>query len=206
RAPHVRQFMDVVYTNNPYACAFRGYGNPQATFALESLIDDLAEKLGMDPLELRLKNAQESRETTPQGMFLRTCGLKDCLTQATEKAGWAGKRKELGTAKKTEGGPSRSASVVRGVGMASLFHVGGGAKIYRSDGCGTMLKMDDFACVTVFTGSSEIGQGSETVIAQIVAEELGLPIGNIRVINNDTELTPWDVGVHASRTTFIAGN
>jgi len=69
-----------------------------------------------------------------------------------------------------------------------------------------MLKMDDFGGVTVMTGSSEIGQGSETVIAQIVAEELGLPIKNIRVINNDTELTPWDVGVHASRTTFIAGN
>jgi xanthine dehydrogenase molybdenum-binding subunit len=90
--------------------------------------------------------------------------------------------------------------------MASLFHVGGGAKIYRSDGCGTILKLDDFGGVTVLTGSSEIGQGSETVIAQIVAEELGLPMGNIRVINNDTDLTPWDVGVHASRTTFIAGN
>jgi xanthine dehydrogenase molybdenum-binding subunit len=84
--------------------------------------------------------------------------------------------------------------------------VGGGAKIYRSDGCGTMLKLDDFGGVTVFTGASEIGQGSETVIAQIVAEELGLPIENIRIINNDTDLTPWDVGVHASRTTFIAGN
>jgi xanthine dehydrogenase molybdenum-binding subunit len=90
--------------------------------------------------------------------------------------------------------------------MASLFHVGGGAKIYRSDGCGTILKIDDFGGVTVMTGSSEIGQGSETVIAQIVAQELGLPMKNIRVINNDTDLTPWDVGVHASRTTFIAGN
>jgi xanthine dehydrogenase molybdenum-binding subunit len=90
--------------------------------------------------------------------------------------------------------------------MASLFHVGGGAKIYRSDGCGTMLKIDDFGGVVVSTGSSEIGQGSETMISQIVAEELGLPLKNVRVINNDTDLTPWDVGVHASRTTFIAGN
>ena len=90
--------------------------------------------------------------------------------------------------------------------MAALFHVGGGAKIYRSDGCGTILKIDDFGGIMILTGSSEIGQGSETVIAQIVAEELGLPIENIRVINNDSDLTPWDVGVHASRTTFIAGN
>ena len=94
----------------------------------------------------------------------------------------------------------------RGIGMASLLHVGGGAKIYRSDGCGTILKIDDYGHVTVITGSTDIGQGSETVIAQLVAEELGLPVSSIAVINNDSEITPWDVGVHASRTTFIAGN
>jgi xanthine dehydrogenase molybdenum-binding subunit len=92
------------------------------------------------------------------------------------------------------------------VGIASLLHVGGGAKIYRSDGCGTILKMDDYGHVSVLTGASEIGQGSETVIAQFVAEELGIPIGWVKVVNDDTEVTPWDVGVHASRTTFIAGN
>ncbi|MBU0719036.1 MAG: molybdopterin-dependent oxidoreductase [Planctomycetes bacterium] len=205
RVPHVRQHVDVVYTNNIYACAFRGYGNPQATFALESQVDTLAHELGMDPLELRLKNAQESGETTGQGMVLRTCGLKECLQTAAQHAGWDEKRQNVETSKRRSQ-PGKAGPVVRGVGMASLFHVGGGAKIYRSDGCGTILKIDDFGGVTVLTGSSEIGQGSETVIAQIVAEELGLPLGNIRVINNDTELTPWDVGVHASRTTFIAGN
>ena len=90
--------------------------------------------------------------------------------------------------------------------MASMLHVGGGAKIYPSDGCGTILKMDDFANVTLITGASEIGQGSETVLSQLVCEELGLPISAITVVNNDTAITPWDVGVHASRTTFIAGN
>ncbi len=222
RVPHVRQHVDVVYTNNIYACAFRGYGNPQATFALESQVDQLAEKLGMDPLELRLINAQEPGETTGQGMVLRTCGLKECLETAARNAGWKEKRRNVETSKRHNGETakhqnvetakrdnvttSRCRNVVRGVGMASLFHVGGGAKIYRSDGCGTILKIDDFGMITVFTGSSEIGQGSETMIAQIVAEELGLPVKNIRVINNDTDLTPWDVGVHASRTTFIAGN
>ncbi|MGD2110562.1 MAG: xanthine dehydrogenase family protein molybdopterin-binding subunit [Phycisphaerae bacterium] len=214
RVPHVRQHVDVVYTNNVYACAFRGYGNPQATFALESQIDDLAAKLGMDPLALRLINAQEPGETTGQGMFLRTCGLKECLRTAAANADWEERRRNVQVPGRRDRDGKRSvgrdrtagASVVRGVGMASLFHVGGGAKIYRSDGCGTMLKIDDFGGVTVFTGASEIGQGSETVIAQIVAEELGLRIDNIRVINNDTDLTPWDVGVHASRTTFIAGN
>jgi xanthine dehydrogenase molybdenum-binding subunit len=90
--------------------------------------------------------------------------------------------------------------------MASMLHVGGGAKIYPSDGCGTILKIDDFAHVTLITGASEIGQGSETVLAQLVCEELGLPLSAVSVVNNDTDITPWDVGVHASRTTFIAGN
>ena len=87
-----------------------------------------------------------------------------------------------------------------------MLHVGGGAKIYPSDGCGTILKIDDFAHVTLITGASEIGQGSETVLAQLVCEELGLPLSAVTVVNNDTDITPWDVGVHASRTTFIAGN
>ncbi len=197
RVPHVRQHVDVIYTNNIYACAFRGYGNPQATFALESQIDVLAEKLGMDPLTLRLKNAQQPGETTGQGMVLRTCGLADCLKTATKHAGWDVKRSPPGKQKTGR---------VRGLGMASMFHVGGGAKIHRSDGCGTMLRIDDFGVATVQTGSSEIGQGSETVIAQIVAEELGLDIGKVRVLNSNSDYKPWDVGVHASRTTFIAGN
>src|SRR4030095_11769426 len=94
----------------------------------------------------------------------------------------------------------------RGVGYAGMFHVGGGARIYRSDGCGAIVKLDDFGKVTLITGASEIGQGSETVLAMIVAEELGIPFGGIDVLNNDPALKPWDVGVHASRTTFIAGN
>ncbi len=213
RVPHVRQHADVVYTNNIYACAFRGYGNPQATFALESQVDELAEALGMDPCRLRLKNAQEPGETTGQGMVLRSCGLKECIESAASRAGWeakraAGERVDVKAEPKagSKADPPQKTGIVRGIGMASLFHVGGGAKIYRSDGCGTMLKLDDFGGVTVFTGSSEIGQGSETMIAQIVSEELGLPLKKIQVVNNDTDLTPWDVGVHASRTTFIAGN
>lgn len=207
RVPHVRQHVDVVYTNNIYACAFRGYGNPQATFALESQIDQLADRLGMDPLEIRLRNAQEPGETTGQGMVLGTCGLAECLKTAARNAGWDVKHSPLRKTlvRDSNLAPGRTRRV-RGMGMASLFHVGGGAKIFRSDGCGTMLKIDDFGGVTVQTGASEIGQGSETVIAQIVAEELGLPLSNIRVLNSDSDFKPWDVGVHASRTTFIAGN
>ena len=197
RVPHVLMKGRVVYTNNPYSGAMRGYGNLQATFAVESSVDLLANELGMDPLELRLRNAQEHGETTGQGMVLKTCGLRECLTTAAERSGWREKRGRTETDRP---------NVRRGIGMASMIHVGGGAKIYRSDGCGTILKIDDFAKVTLITGASEIGQGSETVLAQIAAEELGLPLDSITVLNNDSDIRPWDVGVHASRTTFVGGN
>jgi xanthine dehydrogenase molybdenum-binding subunit len=197
RVPHVRMSGKIAYTNNPYAGAMRGYGNPQATFAVESALDMLAEKLGIDPLEIRRKNAQEAGETTGQGMVLETCGLKECLDVAAERSRWTERRAVTET-----GRPN----IRRGIGMASMVHVGGGAKIYRSDGCGTILEIDDFARVTLITGASEIGQGSETVLAQITAEELGVPLENVKVLNSDTDIRPWDVGVHASRTTFIGGN
>jgi xanthine dehydrogenase molybdenum-binding subunit len=90
--------------------------------------------------------------------------------------------------------------------MASMFHVGGGARVYRSDGCGAILKLDDFGRLTIITGASEIGQGSDAALAIIGAEALGLEPSEVSVIQDDTAVTPWDVGVHASRTTFIAGN
>jgi xanthine dehydrogenase molybdenum-binding subunit len=87
-----------------------------------------------------------------------------------------------------------------------MFHVGGGARIYRSDGCGAIVKLDDFGRVCLVTGATEIGQGSETVLAMIVAETLGVPLERVDVVNSDTTIKPWDVGAHASRTTFVAGN
>jgi xanthine dehydrogenase molybdenum-binding subunit len=200
RLPHCRYRTTVVYTNNPYSGSFRGFGNLQATFAVESHMDKLAEAVGMDPLAFRLRNAQKTGETTLQGMVFRSCGFSECLTTAAESSDFLEKR-ALCERYREQSGPIR-----RGIGIASLLHVGGGAKIYRSDGCGTILKMDDYGHVTVLTGASEIGQGSETVIAQFVAEELGLPISWVSVVNDDSEVTPWDVGVHASRTTFVAGN
>jgi xanthine dehydrogenase molybdenum-binding subunit len=200
RVPHCHYRTRAVYTNNPYAGSFRGYGNLQATFAVEAHMDKLADALGMDPLEFRLLNAQDPGETTPQGMHFRSCGFKDCLHTAAERSDYRAKRR-TNLAHWNDGNP-----VKRGIGIASMLHVGGGAKMYPSDGCGTIIKLDDFAQVTLITGASEIGQGSETVLAQLTCEELGLPIDAVTVVNNDTAITPWDVGVHASRTTFIGGN
>ena len=200
RVPNCKYHTRAVYSNNPYAGSFRGYGNLQATFAVEAHMDRLAESIGMDSLEFRLKNAQLPGEVTPQGMHFKSCGFQDCLRVAAERSDYQRKHCEY-RADWSDGN-----AIKRGIGMASMLHVGGGAKIYPSDGCGTILKIDDFAHVTLLTGASEIGQGSETVLAQLVCEELGLPLSAVSVVNNDTDITPWDVGVHASRTTFIAGN
>ena len=200
RVPHCDYHTTAVYTNNPYAGSFRGYGNLQATFAIEAHMDKLAEAIGMDPLDFRLKNAQDKGEVTGQGMVFKSCGFKECLTTAAERSDFR-RRSAENVKNRNAPGPLK-----RGIGIASMLHVGGGAKIYPSDGCGTILKLDDFANVTLITGASEIGQGSETVLSQLVCEELGLPMSAVTVVNNDTAITPWDVGVHASRTTFIAGN
>lgn len=191
KVPNVFYRAKCVYTNNTYSQAFRGYGNPQATFAIESNLDQLAEKAGIDPLEIRRINANEPGEVTPQNFKITSCGMKECIDEVVDRLDWNNKRG------KGDG---------RGVGMASLIHVGGAARVYKSDGCGTIIKVDDNGKVDVITGSSEIGQGSETIISQIVAEVLGVSMDDINVINNDTDICPWDVGVHASRTTFVAGN
>ena len=191
KVPNVKYVAKCVYTNNTYSQAMRGYGNPQATFAIECSLEQLAEAAGIDPYEFRLMNANEPGEITPQNFKITTCGVKECMEAVKTKLGWTGKRMQK------EG---------RGFGMAALVHVGGGARVYKSDGCGTIIKIDDYGKVDVFTGSSEIGQGADTIVAQIVAEVLGVPIDDINVINNDTDVCPWDVGVHASRTTFVAGN
>ena len=184
-----------VYTNNIFAGSFRGYGNPQATFALERIIDILADEIGIDHAEIRLLNANEKGETTGQGLHYETCGHKECLETVISKSNYS--------KKKTSGKDER---FKRGIGLASMLHVGGGAKIYRSDGCGTTLKIDPYGYCTIITGSNEIGQGSETVLAMIASEELGIDLKKIKVINTDTDIKPWDVGVHASRTSFVAGN
>lgn len=189
RVPNVRYHAKCVYTNNTYSQAMRGYGNPQATFAIESAMDMLAEAAGIDRVELRRMNCNQPGDVTPQGFRITTCGLPECIEAVSEKLE-PGRAKEEGV----------------GVGVASLIHVGGGARIYKSDGCGTIIKMDDYGKADVFTGASDMGQGSDTVLAQIVAEELGLKVEDVHVIHQDTDVCPWDVGAHASRTTFVAGN
>lgn len=203
RVPHVRFQADCVYTNNPITGAMRGYGNPQSTFFVETMMDRLAEATGFDPAAFRIRNANRPNEETPQGLKITSCGLKECLEAVAARADTARTKDEGGRMNSEEGlYPSKQ----RGIGFAATLNVGGGARIYRSDGCGARVKVDDFGHVSLITGSTEIGQGSETALAQIVAEALGIRVEDVTVLNSDTDVKPWDVGVHASRTTFIAGN
>jgi len=208
RIPHSRFAADCVYTNNPITGAVRGYGNPQSTFFVETMMDRLAVALDMDPVDFRVRNANRPNEETPQGLIITSCGLKECLEAVAARADTA-RQKDEGKTMKDRPHPSSfipHPSKKRGIGFAATLNVGGGARIYRSDGCGATVKVDDFGHVSLVTGSTEIGQGSETVLAQIVAEVLGVNVEDVNVLNSDTDVKPWDVGVHASRTTFIAGN
>ncbi|MBI4798102.1 MAG: molybdopterin-dependent oxidoreductase [Desulfarculus sp.] len=200
RVPNVRYLAESVYTNNIYAQAMRGYGNPQATFAIESNLDQLALMAGMDPVEFRLINANQPGDQTPQGFKITTCGLSQCIEKVRQGLGW----QEHQQAK------ARGANVgghkARGQGLASLIHVGGGARVYRSDGHGMIMKLDDFGRLTVFTGAVEIGQGNETILRQVAAEAVGLKLEDVSIVSHDTAICPWDVGTHASRAAFISGN
>jgi xanthine dehydrogenase molybdenum-binding subunit len=192
RCPSVRFDTTIAYTNNPYSGSMRGYGNLESTFAVESQMDEIADRLGLDPLEVRRRNVSRAGDVNPQGFVITSCAMAECLDAVEADVG-----RDV---------PPPRPGWKRGVGYAGMFHVGGGARIYRSDGCGAIVKLDDFGKVSVITGATEIGQGSETVLAMIVAETLGVPLARVDVVNSDTAVKPWDVGAHASRTTFIAGN
>jgi xanthine dehydrogenase molybdenum-binding subunit len=191
RVPNVSFEATCVYTNNIYCQAMRGYGNPQATFAVETSMDRLAEEAGMDPAELRLINCNQPGEVTPMRLKITTCPLEECIKSVKEKINWSVKRG------KRNG---------RGVGMASLIHVAGGARVYKSDGHGIVVKVDQNGEVDVLESGTDQGQGSPTVIAQMVAEALGVRPEDVSMTLGDTSLCLWDAGTHASRHTFMAGN
>ncbi len=181
----------LVYTNNTYCQAMRGYGNPEFTWALENNMDELAEKAGIDPFELRMINCNQPDETTPMGLKVSTCGLRECMESVAGKLDWK---------------KSRLQGNRRGVGMASLIHVGGGGRIYRSDGSGLILKLDDFGNVNAYHGGVEMGQGMNAVLTLGIAEALGVHPDKVFINPVDTGTCPWDVGTHASRGAFMACN
>ncbi len=197
KSPNLKFDGYCVYTNTPVCGAMRGYGNPQQSFAVELQMDEMAEKLGLDPVDFRLKNAIRAGDLNPgTGIRLETCGLQDCIKKGSEKIGWKRKR---------EMAKPRVGSKRRGIGMACSTH-SSGAFPFKPESSSSIVTVYSDGTAKVFTGAADLGQGSSTVLAQIVAEELGISLEDISVVSADTGIVPFDQGAYASRTTYVAGN
>jgi 4-hydroxybenzoyl-CoA reductase subunit alpha len=188
RLPSVRFDGYLVYTDNQPSGAQRGAGNPQIRFATETQLDAIAQEMGLDPLELRLRNSLRPGDTTANGFRISTCGLPQSLQGVAQALAWG----------QNPAGCSR--------GLAAAGHYGGGAKSRPHDSSAATIKADDSGTFTLFTGASDIGQGAETTLAQIAAEVLGASLSDMRVVAADTALAPADLGTFGSRVTMIAGN
>ena len=186
-----------VYTNLPVAGAMRGYGTPQIFFALESHLDDIARELKLDPVELRSKNLIAVGHMDPLTKnVVRSFGVPQCLEKGLELIRWNDKKQ----AHQGQTGPRR-----RGLGMAAFAYASGTHPV-ALELAGARIVMNQDGSVTLQVGATEIGQGSDTVFGQIVAETLGLPADMVHVVTTqDTDITPFDSGAYASRQTFVTG-
>ncbi len=184
-----------VLTNKPACGAMRGHGTVNVRFAFESQLDELAAKIGMDPAEIRQRNLLQPPCVTVNGLRVQSYGLPECIEKTVARSGWKQRKDKLPKG--------------RGLGIACSHYVSGAANsIIRSDmpHSTVNIKIDRDGGVVVYTGASEIGQGSDTMTAQIAAEVLGCSLPRVRVIAADTDLTPIDIGSYSSRVTFMAGN
>ncbi len=199
RIKNIRTASFLVYTNRMPTGAFRGFGCPQSHYAQETLIDEAAVKLGMDPAELRLKNASQTGDVTPHNWWLGSCGLIDCIRQSIEAAHW--------TEKKTAYKKTHDEKWTKGIGIAACLHVSGNRTFLPFfDGSSAFVRINEEGRVTIFPGEVDIGQGCKTVFAMIAAEELGIPLEWISVSEMDTEYSPHGMGTFGDRVTTLGGN
>jgi 4-hydroxybenzoyl-CoA reductase subunit alpha len=196
RYPNYRFLGEHVYTNKPPASAMRGFGAPQSLFAAESQMNLAAEDLGMDPIELRIKNAQVTGDEIPDVATISSCGFIESLKEVARISNWKRKRKALGPG--------------RGIGIGCYSFISGGVfNWFNTQYPFSAAEIRAFSDGTVhlLTMASDIGQGSDTVLKQILAEELGLRMEDIRITSADTAMTPQaDLGSWGSRVTLMAGN
>ncbi|MFH2002620.1 MAG: molybdopterin cofactor-binding domain-containing protein, partial [Planctomycetota bacterium] len=185
-----------VYTNLPGCGAFRGHGCPQPRFAFESLLSMIAEKLGLDDFDIRLKNAMTAHSKTVNDLDIMSCEFKETLEQTRKASNWKKKKGKLPPGKGI------------GVGCGG-FVSGAGYPIYRSDfpHSNAMIRvLEDGGAATLFIAAAEIGQGSDTVLTQIAAEELGIRHEDMIMADCDSDISPLDLGAYSSRVTLMGGN
>ena len=195
---NVRAVTRAVYTNGPVGGAFRGFGVPQSTFAHETLVDELAQACGLDPLEFRLRNAIRAGQATATGQVLdASAGLAECLARLLP--GWRAARARAHTFNAAPGGPRR-----RGVGIACMWYGIGNTVIANPSTMRVGLRRN--GRVVLYNGAMDIGQGSSTVLPQICADALGLPVELFDQVTGDTDRTADAGKSSASRQTFVSGN
>lgn len=190
-----------LYANIPTAGAMRAYGSPQIIYALECATEDAARKIGMDSVDFRLKNIARQGDINPlDNEEITSCGLAECLEKGREFIQWDRRKKEYGKVKyKT--GPVR-----RGLGVACLSYASGTYPVCVEI-AGARIVLNQDGTVHVMVGATEIGQGSDTVVAQMVAETLGIPYAAVQVVQaQDTDVTPFDTGAYASRQAYVVSN
>jgi xanthine dehydrogenase molybdenum-binding subunit len=198
RSPVVYGKATVAYTNNPTSSGMRGYGNPEGQFILQQAIDMAAEKVGMDPVEFRLMNAKGCGEPSMwEPVALDSCALDRCIVEGARKLGWD--EKWLGWGTKKEG------RYRRGVGMSIMTHASG-AGGFLLEHSNAILKLHEDGSAQLTVSPCEMGQGILGVLTQIAAEASGLRYEDIHVITGDTDVTLFDIGSHASRSTYVVGN
>jgi 4-hydroxybenzoyl-CoA reductase subunit alpha len=188
-----------VYSNTPACGAMRGHGTVNIRFAFESLLDTMAAELGLDPIEIRRRNLLVAPTETINGLKIMSYGLPECLDWVEQASGWKARKGKI----------PRVGHIGKGLGMACSHFVSGSAKPVHWSGephAVIILKLDFDAAVTILTGAADIGQGSSTIITQVVAEVLGIAYHRIRLLANDSAITPKDNGSYSSRVTFMVGN
>ena len=201
KSPNIKVDNYSVYTNATQCGAFRGYGNPQVVFAVESQMDDIAVKLGIDPLELRLKNHPCAGEVWMwSGWVIESCGFEECIASGAKAIKWTEKRN------KEENRSSSQGNKKRGVGMGYMMHVSG-ARPMLHETSAAMIKINEDGTANLVYSNSDCGQGAGTSLSQIAAEELGIFYEDVIITKNaDTDVAGFDIGSHASRQTYSGGN
>jgi 4-hydroxybenzoyl-CoA reductase subunit alpha len=193
KLPNFKHDIYRVFTNNPISAAMRGHGVTHTRFAAEIQMEMMAEELGIDPVEIRLRNAIHAPHETINKVTVNSCGLSDGIKTLAERPEW----KERGRSEKE--GP-----VVHGVGMSGTAYLGG-ARQRGHQSCAAVVRLCEDGSIDYLTGATDCGQGSDTVLVQIIAEELGLRVEDVDIKRVDTALTPCDAGSYGSRVTVLAG-
>lgn len=198
RCPNVRLDGRAVYTNTPIAGAYRGYGVVQTYYAIDIQIDEAAQALGLDPVEMRLKNAVRDGDIAPSGHPIIGHGLEACIRHGATAFDWAGKRH-------ADRSDPANPAIRKGWGIGCEMHGSSAYPGIKEQGNAT-VKMNEDGSVTLLTGAAGLGTGAHTALAQIVAEELGVTFESVSVVHGDTDVVPWDIGAFASHTTYLVGS